>query len=220
MIPGAISIDLRGNRFELLPDRALWWPARRTLIVADVHLGKDAAFRHAGVPVPMGGDEKDLLRLNRLLTNTAAERLIVLGDLVHARTSHQAELSEAVRRWRSTHENLPILLVRGNHDRRAGVTPADWDIQEVEELFNDDGVILAHEPRTDPRGPVLAGHVHPVVAVRDFDRTVVRAPCFVLDGEDQLTLPAFGTFTGGYRAERASGRRLFMTSGRTIVEIV
>ena len=43
---------LAGEAVELLPERALHWIRERTLFVADVHLGKAAAFRAGGVPVP------------------------------------------------------------------------------------------------------------------------------------------------------------------------
>ena len=36
----------------LLPERAVWREASRTLFVADVHIGKAAAFRAAGLPRP------------------------------------------------------------------------------------------------------------------------------------------------------------------------
>ena len=43
-----------GTRWVLLAGRALLWPERRTLLVADLHLGKGAVFRARGVPVPSG----------------------------------------------------------------------------------------------------------------------------------------------------------------------
>ncbi|NBP80976.1 hypothetical protein EBU58_09735, partial [bacterium] len=52
--------------FELLPGRGAWLPTSRTLLVADLHLGKAASFRHAGLPVPEGSSGGDLQRLERL----------------------------------------------------------------------------------------------------------------------------------------------------------
>lgn len=49
---GACAIALHGERIDLLPERAAWWPAARTLFVADAHLGKAAVFRARGLPVP------------------------------------------------------------------------------------------------------------------------------------------------------------------------
>lgn len=78
------SALLAGERVELLAERALHWPRARTLFVADVHLGKTAAFRAGGVPLPGGTTAADLARLSAVLAATCAERLVVLGDLLHA----------------------------------------------------------------------------------------------------------------------------------------
>ena len=45
-------VTIAGERLQLLPQRALLWPARALLMVADAHFGKAARFRTLGVPVP------------------------------------------------------------------------------------------------------------------------------------------------------------------------
>ena len=46
---------MRGERLQLHADRALYWPARGRLLIADLHLGKGDVFRRAGIAVPRGG---------------------------------------------------------------------------------------------------------------------------------------------------------------------
>src|ERR1700760_1529379 len=99
----SLEIDFAGQRLLLLADHALYWPDQRTLILADVHLGKDASFRAAGLPVPAGHSAKDLSRIERLVKATDATRLIVLGDLIHNRSSHHDELSADVSAFRELH---------------------------------------------------------------------------------------------------------------------
>ena len=70
----------------LVPGRAAYLPATATLLVADLHLGKEATFRHRGIPVPDGAATKDLARLAMLVAQTRARRLLILGDLFHARS--------------------------------------------------------------------------------------------------------------------------------------
>ncbi len=72
---GALTTSLAGESVELLAERALYWPRTRTLLVADVHLGKAAAFRAGGVPVPRGATASDLARLGALVARTGAGRL-------------------------------------------------------------------------------------------------------------------------------------------------
>ncbi len=214
-MPASIPIEFGNERLILLADRALHWPARDALVLADVHLGKDASFRAAGMPVPAGNSTKDLSRIEKLIALTSARRLIILGDLVHARTSHQAELAEAFSRWRELHAGLEIMLVRGNHDRHAGPPPVDWNIEQVPEPFDAGDLILTHHPDLVDQ-PVLCGHVHPSIAVRDFDRTYVSMCCFVAD-QKQLILPAFGSFTGGYKVRGEPGRKIYALAGKSIV---
>ena len=48
---GKAVVTLAGETVELLAGRALHWPRARAVFVADVHLGKAAAFRAGGVPI-------------------------------------------------------------------------------------------------------------------------------------------------------------------------
>src|ERR1700691_251264 len=108
-----IEIDWGGERLAVLPERALHWPRKKTLIVADPHFGKAATFRQAGIPIPHGTTTTDLDRLRVLLAATRAERLVVLGDFFHARSGRQENTLAAIAAWRKEHRQLEIVLVRG-----------------------------------------------------------------------------------------------------------
>ena len=108
--------------------------------------------------------------------------------------------------------------MRGNHDRSAGSVPAEWEFQEVEEPFMDDGISLIHDPECTGEHPALAGHIHPIVALPDYDGTAVTVPCFVVD-EGYLILPSFGTFTGGHRMGRQDGRRIFVIAAEKVIAL-
>ena len=131
----------------LLPERALFWPRTGTLVAADLHWGKGATFRAAGIPIPVGGTGDDLARLDAALLRTCARRLVVLGDLFHARAGRIATGTLAeLRRWRDLRSELEILLVRGNHDRHAGDPPADLRINCVNAPAFVPPFELRHEP--------------------------------------------------------------------------
>ena len=51
---GSHSIQLADEQLLLLPERALWWPQQKALVLSDVHFGKSATFRENGIPVPEG----------------------------------------------------------------------------------------------------------------------------------------------------------------------
>ncbi|MFM9101683.1 MAG: hypothetical protein ACKOPS_10240, partial [Cyanobium sp.] len=50
----------KGHRLELLAARAVWDPAQRVLLLADVHLGKAECFQASGIALPSDGDAANL----------------------------------------------------------------------------------------------------------------------------------------------------------------
>jgi len=204
-----IAIEHCGQTLWLMADRALYWPARRALLIADVHIGKAASYRALHQPVPHGTTETTLKRLDALLAACECEQLIILGDFLHARTAHAPATMAQLQAWREQHGSLRIVLVRGNHDRHAGDPPAQLDVEVEEEPWLLAPFALQHEPVAHPDHPVLCGHVHPVFILRGRARQRLRLPCFVMDQQVSL-LPAFGEFTGGWDVEPRQESRIYL----------
>jgi DNA ligase-associated metallophosphoesterase len=146
-------IEWGGEAIELRPERAALLCTHRTLLVADVHLGKARAFRQQGVPVPGGTTQETLARLDALVRATAAERVVFLGDLLHSRHAQGSAALAEFARWRAAHAQLALTLVRGNHDAHAGDPPATLGIQAVDEPFPLGTLALCHHPHAHPRRP-------------------------------------------------------------------
>lgn len=204
----AFALTLQGEVLHLLPERALWWPTGRTLFVADVHLGKAASFRALGQPVPSGTTAENLDRLTALLHGWPAQRLVFLGDLLHAAHGRAPRVLSAVAAWREAWSTVEMVLVRGNHDDRAGDPPPAWGIEAIDEPWRLGPWACCHHPQSVPGACVLAGHLHPVCHLRGPGRDRLRLPCFVRDA-DALILPAFGAFTGGHRVEPDRQRQCY-----------
>ena len=213
-----LPFDCGGERLALLPQRAVYLPAHRSLLVADAHLGKAVSFRRLGVPVPEATTGGTLARLDAALTATGAERVIFLGDLLHSARAQASATLGAVQRWRDQHAQLDLVLVRGNHDRHAGDPPADWGVQAVDEPLRLGSLALMHHPRPVSGAYVLAGHLHPcaVLGGRAHDR--LRLPCFHF-GPAVGVLPAFGEFTGMHALPRAPGDRVFVVQGDAVLPL-
>ncbi len=208
-----LAITLAGETVVLDGDRALYWPARRTLIVSDLHLGKGQLLRESGIAMPSGSSERDLARLSSLIARHAAARLLVLGDLVHGRTGSAAGWRAALATWRSTHADLRVELIAGNHDRHERTLSALVDSVHadcVEPPF-----VFAHAPGRDPRGYVLAGHLHPGVVMRERHGPALRVPAFWF-GRDHGVLPAFGSLTGIAPVRAKVSDRVFVVTGTTV----
>ena len=203
---------LCGERVVLCAERALHWPAASTVFVADVHLGKAAAFRAGGIPLPRGSTQADLARLSAVIERTRASKLVVLGDFLHAKAGRVVALASAFKAWRATHAAVELVLVRGNHDDRAGDPPPDWGVEVVTEPHLLAPFLACHHPVTPPTGYALCGHLHPGVFLSGTADQAARLPCFVL-GTHRAILPAFGSFTGLAIVAPARGDRLVAVAG-------
>jgi DNA ligase-associated metallophosphoesterase len=203
-----LSVDYAGESVWLLPERALWWPAGRVLFVADLHLGKAATYRALGQPVPAGTTRENLARLSSLLLNYQPRQLVFLGDLLHAAQARTPSVLQGLAAWRESFAALDCVLVRGNHDSRAGDPPASLGMRVVDEPFAIGPFAACHHPQRHDTLGVIAGHVHPALNLRGPGLDHVRLPCFCLEA-GLLILPAFGEFTGGWNVTREAGRRLY-----------
>lgn len=212
-----LSITLAGAELWLLADKAVYYPDYRALLIADVHFGKAAAYRKLGQPVPHGTTQNNLQRLDELLERYPCDRLIFLGDFLHAPESRAPATLEALAQWRSRHRELEMTLIRGNHDKRAGDPPPALRIETVPEPLLLGPFALQHEPDPHATHHVLAGHVHPVYRLRGRGRQSLRLACFYLRGSMSL-LPAFGAFTGGFNIEATQDSKIFVVGDGTIWE--
>jgi len=190
-----VEIEVAGACLRLLPQRAALLVDEGTLLVADAHIGKAASFRALGVPVPRGTTAQTLQRLSEAVALSGARRIVFLGDLLHSAQGRVPATLQALARWREAHAGLELLLVRGNHDGRAGDPPAALGVQAVDEPLQIGRLALCHHPDTPAAAYVLAGHVHPCVVLGGRAHQRLRLPCFHFGPRIGL-LPAFGAFTG------------------------
>ena len=215
---GAVVTQIAAETLWLLPQRAIYLPERRTLLIADVHFGKAAAFRAAGIPLPGGTTRETLHRLSAALAATGAAHVIVLGDLLHARSGVTPAMIDRVAAWRAGYPHLSWSLVRGNHDRHAGHAPADWHIEVLKEGHALGPFRLRHDPAAVDGGYVLAGHVHPSIRLTGTARENIRLPCFRFDRAVGV-LPAFGSFTGGHDIEPQAHDRVWVIAEDRVLAV-
>lgn len=185
------NLDFAGHAWRALPQGALFWPARRALLVADLHLEKASWYARGGQMLPPYDSIATLTELAALVDATGAEEIWCLGDSFHD-VAGCDRLPEQARALLTTlTERTRWTWITGNHDRhyvdRCGGAVLD------EALV--DGIVLRHEALPDERRPEVSGHFHPKLRVRVRGRLVARR-CFVATAT-KLIFPAFGTLTGG-----------------------
>lgn len=201
---------------QLLPEGAVFLTDSASLIVADIHLGKSAAFRAKGLPVPEGDNARDLGRLFDLAGKSKASQLVIAGDLFHCSTGITPDLEIALADFMAR-LGIPVILVAGNHDVKIPQLPAGLsncpflDLGENLRVIHDPAHALGERLH-------LSGHWHPVVRIPDGKRTSLRLPCFLFRNHT-LVLPAFGSFTGGAILEHAPDDRVFVALREKVVEL-
>jgi len=190
----ALPVVLCGESFILLGARALYRPRQASLLVADLHLGKEGALRTAQVFVPEGPTRETLFRLDYCLHTVAAEKLIILGDLFHNRHALDT-LGREFRQWRRSWPNLQIILVPGSHDRWTGIIPDDLEVTLAPDILRRPPFVYRHYPEPVEGSYTLCGHIHPGVSLHGPGEESLRLSCFCF-GPRIGILPAFGEFTG------------------------
>lgn len=212
-----MRIEVAGEELVLCPERAVYWPARATLLIADSHFGKAATFRARGVPVPEATTAANLATLDRLIERHVPGRIVFLGDFLHAREAKNRATEGALGAWRERHAALHLILVAGNHDHHAGDPSAQLRMERAKEPLADGPFALCHHPQTSSAGYVLAGHLHPTYRLTGR-RDALRLPCFWF-GHDLGVLPAFGDFTGGHAINPQPGDRIFVATPGAVREL-
>jgi DNA ligase-associated metallophosphoesterase len=212
------SLILPTGNLQLMPERSLFRESVDTLYIADAHVGKAATFRAERFAVPVGTTGGTLQRLDHALERTGARRLVILGDLLHARRGRHPNTMEQLHAWRERHAGLRIELVRGNHDMSAGDPEAELDIICRDAPVLDAGLLLLHRPGTAMDRYWLAGHVHPAVTLVGAARQTLLLPCFHCMPAG-VVLPAFGDFTGRAEVFPAPGDRVFVVASDEVIEV-
>lgn len=178
----------------LLPQKAIFWAEKKTLLVADLHLGKAGHFRKAGIPVPAQVHAGDLATLGQLVRDLAPERLLILGDLFHSdwNTDWYGWTD-----WLAQFPHLAVHLVLGNHDRLPGRFWAEARVQVHPDTLAEGPFVFSHIPLAEPPPGLynLSGHLHPGVRLQGRGGQSLSLPCFYF-GQKSGLLPAFGRFTG------------------------
>ncbi len=200
----AAPLHFRNERLMLDPAGAAFWPARRILIVADLHLEKSSAAALRGHLVPPFDTRATLEKLNRLIRRYRPAKLIALGDSFHDRDG-ATRLSEADRiKLAAMSREAHFIWITGNHDPVASGLTGDSVAEYREGPF-----IFRHQAETKlgPRDIEISGHYHPKASIDTKAKRVSRA-CFVADAS-RLILPAFGSFTGGLDVRDPAIAKLF-----------
>lgn len=183
-------IRLAGHSFLPVAAGALYWESEDTLLVADLHLEKSAAFAARGMMLPPYDTRSTLQRLAACLDHFSPRRVVALGDSFH-RSELAGRLSADDREELATlQQGRDWYWILGNHDPDLPESIGGFVCRSL--VIG--GITLCHQPSLS-RAPEIAGHLHPVARIARRGEGI-RRKCFATDGH-RLVMPAFGAYAGG-----------------------
>jgi DNA ligase-associated metallophosphoesterase len=189
-----VPLSFADNEFQASPDGAVYWPAERAMLVADLHLEKSSWFARLGQMLPPYDSLATLEALRMEVERTQAKRLYCLGDSFHDQSGCERLPSAARDLLLHLTSRIDWVWIIGNHD--SGFV--DHCGGRIEEECEVAAVILRHEAIADEPRPEISGHFHPKMRLNLKGRNVSRR-CFVAS-KTKLILPAYGALTGGLDA--------------------
>ena len=189
-----VPFSFAGHNFLASPEGALFWPAKKALLLADLHLEKASWFARFGLMLPPYDSHATLSAVEAEIGRTGVRRLYCLGDSFHDKFGCDRLSATARDLLTSMTERLDWVWVVGNHD----IGFIDHCGGRIEEECEVAGVVLRHEAMVNDLRPEISGHFHPKLRLSMKGRSVSRR-CYVASAR-KLILPAYGAFTGGLDA--------------------
>ncbi len=199
-----LHISVNGETLLLDRSGAVYWPAEKTLVFADLHFEKGSSFARRGSLLPPYDTRSTIRRMEEAIARHAPACVIALGDSFHdSEAAERLDREECGMLARLT-SHCEWIWVEGNHDPK----PPDWLGGRVASEIAMGGLVFRHLP--SGQAGEVAGHLHPAVVVRKLGMSV-RRRCFVSDGA-RLLLPSFGAYTGGLDVREDAIASLFAES--------
>lgn len=208
-----MQIQLASEIIELHPSGAMFWSSKKVLFIADIHLGKIEHFRKNGSPLPNEASQKNMEKLNKMITFFSPQEVVFLGDLFHSFTNSSWFLFET---W-VMQQKSKICLVRGNHDIIAetkfesiGIRLLDnW---ELKPFFG------THYPTEKEGFFNVCGHIHPGFLLKGEGKQYLKLACFY-QRKNRLILPAFGSFTGKFLVQPNKNEKVYLIGGEQVFSL-
>lgn len=183
------NIQIKEHNFVLSSTKTLFWKNKSTLLLSDLHLGKTENFINNHIQSTYNIN-LDLQNLQRAIKQFNIKRVIILGDLFHARTIVDKESFKKFLK----DLKLRIVLVLGNHDILDVNEYLNLGIDEVYNTYSEDMFYFSHKPEENDLFNIY-GHLHPGVQLKGIANQKLKLACFYQKGES-FCLPAFGGLTG------------------------
>jgi DNA ligase-associated metallophosphoesterase len=211
-----MTINCKGESLILDRDRAIYWESKKMLIISDLHLGKAAHFRKAGIQVPATITETDLDKLERLILKFAPQTLLVTGDMFHYKMNTEVDTFKL---WRAQFPDLRLILIKGNHDLLREEDYSGLSIEvHAKELLRFPFRFIHDQPKEFDEYYNITGHIHPGITIYGKARQHIKLPCFYF-GSTCAILPAFSVFTGLSKIRSEEGDQFYAITPEKVMPV-
>ena len=211
------SVTIAGEQLILCPEKAIYWPKHKILLISDAHFGKVAHFRKNGLAIPGTAAIGNFFVLQQICNRFEVDQILFLGDLFHSSENLDMEL---LARWRNTNTHIAMQLVIGNHDIINPTVLEQFGIVIIGHTLCKAPFYFTHKPADDcPKGLYnLCGHIHPGVKLRLKSVEYLKLPVFYFSKQGGI-LPAFGVFTGLHPIQAKEGDKVYAVAENNIIDL-
>jgi hypothetical protein len=198
LLPGVEIVDAR---------LGLFLKQHKALVIADLHIGYEAALQKQGIFIPQSQYPKIKQEVEQMMDVCKPKLLIINGDVKH-------EFGEATRQeWRETldfldfllAQELRIIVVRGNHDNFLIPILRKKGVELFEQLLLKP-YLFVHGHKELNLGMlsnakyIISAHEHPAIVVRDELGVKRKFKCFLVGRvweRDLVVIPSLSPLMEG-----------------------
>jgi metallophosphoesterase superfamily enzyme len=212
----AISRPLSVCGRQLVADNsgALYWPSQRALMVADLHLGGDAARPdgpNGSAGAADGEAQRTLIRMAEVMDRYEPARVIVLGDGRRDGGAAAGPSAEVLQILRILQEDREWTWITGHDDRPATPQLGGRACAELKIA----GIGLRRRPTPGWATLEIAASMRPAAHLSMYGYSL-RRPCFVGNGR-RLVMPVFAASSSpGMNVLDDAFRPLFGNGGMAV----
>ena len=206
---------LEKDKFQFI-GKSLYFPERKMLALADLHIGYEEYLNKRGVFLPRMQFKEmmkeleeifsEIEKIDKELKGKKLNEIIVVGDLKHELGTISSQ------EWRETKQVLElfkkkakkVILIKGNHDNVLEPIASRKELK-IKEFYVEDEICFLHGNKMfseclDKKIKMLViGHRHPAVVIADkYKREKYK--CFLVGnwkGKEVVILPSFFPFIEG-----------------------
>ncbi len=207
------------DNLELIEGGAALVLDQNVLVVADMHLGCEAALEYQGISLPRVQTKKILSYMEDVVCAIGPDKVMVAGDLKHNFSRNLIQEWNDVSRFVGALSGLVQLeVLKGNHDNYLASILSGFGVPLKKAVMVGRTRILHGHIGRGSKSPTIIGHIHPSIRLKDGVGASVKDHCFLYsDEEGMLVLPALSLVASGldvvHHADSDTSSPLLPSSG-------